>query len=273
MFKTSIRDARVAVAVVMIAIAATATWLLTQAHDRPLFAGLSGHRIDFSRDIRPIFNQNCTSCHGGVRQKSGVSFIFREEALGKGKSGRSTIVPGDPDASELIARVTSNDPEVRMPYHAPQLQPDQIKLLRQWIKEGAQWSDHWAFVPPKSQALPTVKRADWVRQPLDRFVLARLEREALQPSAEAQKAALLRRVSLDLTGLPPTAEEQEAFLADTSANAYEKQVDRLLASPAYGERWASMWLDLARYADSYGYEADNLRLGVWAYRDWVVDAF
>ena len=260
-------------AVVMIAIAATATWLLTQAHDRPLFAGLSGHRIDFSRDIRPIFNQNCTSCHGGVRQKSGVSFIFREEALGRGKSGRSTIVPGDPDASELMARVTSNDPEVRMPYHAPPLQPDQIRLLRQWIKEGAQWSDHWAFVPPKPQALPTVKRADWVRQPLDRFVLARLEREALQPSAEAQKAALLRRVSLDLTGLPPTAEEQAAFLADTSANAYEKQVDRLLASPAYGERWASMWLDLARYADSYGYEADNLRLGVWAYRDWVVDAF
>ena len=172
-----------------------------------------------------------------------------------------------------MARVTSNDPEVRMPYHAPPLQPDQIRLLRQWIKEGAQWSDHWAFVPPKPQALPTVKRADWVRQPLDRFVLARLEREALQPSPEAQKAALLRRVSLDLTGLPPTAEEQSAFLGDESSNAYEKQVDRLLASPAYGERWASMWLDLARYADSYGYEADNLRLGVWAYRDWVVDAF
>jgi hypothetical protein len=241
-------------------------------------AGCSGslfsrNRVDFSRDIRPILNQNCTSCHGGVRQKGGVSFIFREEALGTGKSGRPTIVPGDPDGSELIARVTSKDPEVRMPHHAPPLQPEQISLLRRWIKEGAKWSDYWAFVPPKPQPLPKVKHDEWVRQPLDRFILARLEHESLQPSPEAEKAALLRRVSLDLTGLPPTAEEQAAFLADHSPDAYEKQVDRLLASPAYGERWASMWLDLARYADSYGYEADHLRLGVWAYRDWVVNAF
>jgi hypothetical protein len=229
--------------------------------------------VDFSRDIRPILNQNCVSCHGGVRQKNGVSFIFREEALGIGKSGRRTIVPGNPDASELIARVTSKDPETRMPYHAPPLPPEQVSLLRRWIKEGAQWSDYWAFVPPQPQPLPTVKHTNWIRQPMDRFVLARLERESLLPSAEADKAALLRRVSLDLTGLPPTAEEQATFLADASPNAYEKHVDRLLSSPAYGERWASMWLDLARYADSMGYEADNRRLGVWAYRDWVIDAY
>jgi hypothetical protein len=247
--------------------------LLATQKGRSMLSWSSHQRIDFSRDIRPILNANCTSCHGGVRQKSDVSFIFREEALGKGKSGKSTIVPGDPGASELIARVSSKDPDVRMPYHAPPLQPQQIELLRQWIKEGAQWSDHWAFVPPKSQALPVVKNADWVKQPLDRFVLARLERDSLQPSREADRNELLRRVSFDLTGLPPTAEEQAAFLADNSPNAYEKQVDRLLASPAYGERWASMWLDLARYADSYGYEADNLRLGVWAYRDWVIDTF
>jgi mono/diheme cytochrome c family protein len=238
---------------------------------RPAF--LPEARVDFNRDIRPILNQNCAACHGGVRQKAGVSFSYREDALGKGKSGRPTIVPGDPDGSELIARVTSKDPEVRMPYHAAPLQPEQIALLRRWIKQGAEWSEYWAFVAPRPQALPAVKHEAWVRQPFDRFILARLERESLLPSPAADKAALLRRVSLDLTGLPPTAEEQAAFLADASPDAYEKQVDRLLASPAYGERWASMWLDLARYADSYGYEADNLRLGVWAYRDWVIDAF
>lgn len=238
------------------------------------FVSLFSHKaVDFNRDVRPILNQSCLPCHGGVRQKSGVSFLFKEEALGRGKSGRPTIVPGDPGASELIARITSKDPETRMPFHAPPLQPEQISLLRQWIKEGAQWSDYWAFVPPKPQALPVVRRAEWIRQPLDRFILARLEKESLAPSPEADKSALLRRVSLDLTGLPPTPEELAAFLRDPSPDAYEKQVERLLGSSAYGERWASMWLDLARYADSYGYEADNLRLGVWAYRDWVINAF
>jgi hypothetical protein len=238
-----------------------------------VFSRWSHGRVDFSRDVRPIFNQNCVACHGGVRQKNGVSFIFRDEALGKGKSGRPTIVPGHPDSSELISRVTSMDPDVRMPYHAAPLPPEQIALLRRWIAEGAQWSDYWAFVPPKPQPPPAVKHPDWVRQPLDRFILARLERESLLPSAEAGKAELLRRVSFDLTGLPPTVDEQAGFLADNSENAYEKQVDRLLSSSAYGERWASMWLDLARYADSMGYEADRRRTGVWAYRDWVIDAY
>ncbi len=242
------------------------------------FAGSLFHRtppdhVEFSRDIRPILNQNCVACHGGVRQKNGVSFIFREEALGTGKSGRRTIVPGDPDHSEFMARLTSTDPEARMPYHGPPLPPQQIALFRRWIKEGAKWEDYWAFVPPAPRALPQVKRADWVRQPLDRFILARLEKEGLEPSPEADKAALLRRVSLDLTGLPPTPEEEAAFLADSSPGAYEKQVDRLLASPRYGERWASMWLDLARYADTKGYEADRNRPGVWPYRDWVIDAY
>jgi len=233
----------------------------------------SENEVHFSRDIRPILNQSCMPCHGGVRQKNGVSFLFREEALGTGKSGKRTIVPGKPDESELIARITSSDPEARMPYHAPALPPQQIELLRRWIKQGAKWEDHWAFVPPKPQGLPPVKRSDWSRQPLDRFVLARLEKEGLAPSPEADKSALLRRVSLDLTGLPPTPEEQASFLADASPNAYEKQVDRLLNSPRYGERWASMWLDLARYADTKGYEKDEERPGVWPYRDWVIDAF
>src|SRR5499427_7339912 len=233
----------------------------------------SDDEVHFSRDVRPILNQNCMPCHGGVRQKNGVSFLFREEALGTGKSGKRTIVPGSPDKSELIARVTSPDPDTRMPYHAPPLSPQQIDVLRRWIKQGAKWEDHWAFVAPKQQTLPAVKHPDWPRQPLDRFILARLEKEGLSPSPEADKSVLLRRVSFDLTGLPPTPEEQALFLSDSSPNAYEKQVDRLLASPHYGERWASMWLDLARYADTKGYEKDMERPGVWPYRDWVIDAF
>ena len=234
---------------------------------------LSGGEVHFSRDVRPILNQNCMPCHGGVRQKNGVSFLFREEALGTGKSGKRTIVPGKPDESELIARVTSSDPDARMPYHGPPLSTQQIDILRRWIKQGAKWEDHWAFVAPRPQALPAVKHNEWSRQPLDRFVLARLEKEGLSPSPEADKSALLRRVSLDLTGLPPTPEQQASFLADSSPDAYEKQVDRLLASARYGERWASMWLDLARYADTKGYEKDSERPGVWPYRDWVIDAF
>jgi hypothetical protein len=230
-------------------------------------------RVVFSRDIRPIFNQNCVSCHGGVRQRNDVSFIYRDEALGVGKSGHRTIVPGDPNASELMVRLVANDAEDRMPYHAPALSKQQVELIRKWIKQGAPWDDYWAFVPPKPQPSPGVQRANWARQPLDRFILARLEKEGLQPSPQAEKAALLRRVSFDLTGLPPTTAEDQAFLADTSPDAYEKQVDRLLASPRYGERWASMWLDLARYADTKGYEKDDGRPGVWPYRDWVIDAF
>jgi Protein of unknown function (DUF1553)/Protein of unknown function (DUF1549)/Planctomycete cytochrome C len=257
----------VASAVVVLALPSGRT-LLTAPFHHP-----QNHEIQFSRDIRPILNQNCVACHGGVRQKNNVSFIFREEALGTGKSGHRTIVPGDPDHSEFMARLTTTDPEARMPYHGPPLQPQQIDLLRRWIKDGAKWQDYWAFVPPTPKPLPQVKRSDWVRQPLDQFILARLEKENLEPSPQADKSALLRRVSLDLTGLPPTLAEEAAFLADSSPNAYEKQVDRLLASPRYGERWAAMWLDLARYADTKGYEKDAERPGVWPYRDWVIDAY
>jgi hypothetical protein len=257
------RSVVVLVAVVLTG-AALGAWLAQKMFPGP---------VSFSNDIQPILNQNCVQCHGGVRQKNGVSFIFREDALGTGKSGRRTIMPGHPDQSELMRRVTSSDPDARMPYHSPPLSPQQIKLLRQWIKEGAKWEDHWAFVAPRPQPLPTVKRSNWIRQPLDRFILARLEKERLAPSPEADKSELLRRASLDLTGLPPTLGEQTSFLADSSPNAYEKQVDRMLASPRYGERWAALWLDLARYADSKGYEADRERPGVWPYRDWVIQAF
>jgi hypothetical protein len=256
--------------VVVVGVVLVVSLLILWRGSRYLFAR---DEVHFSTDIRPILNQNCVQCHGGVRQKNGVSFIYRDEALGIGKSGKRTIVPGDPDASELIARVTSKDPDSRMPYHAAPLPPKQVELLRKWIKQGAKWEDHWSFVASKAQALPSVQATQWSKEPLDRFILARLEKEGLKPSPEADKAELLRRASLDLTGLPPSAEEQAVYMADSSPSAYEKQVDRLLASPRYGERWAAMWLDLARYADTKGYEADRARPGVWPYRDWVIDAF
>ncbi len=239
---------------------------------RPPSAAATQH-VDFNRDIRPIFNSQCMACHGGVKQAAGVSFSYRDQVLGKGKSGRPIVIPGRPNASELIARVTSHDPEIRMPLHGAPLPPQQVALLKQWIEEGAHFENYWAFVAPKPQNLPAVKRQGWTRNALDRFIQARLEQEHLTPAPEAEKTALLRRVSLDLTGLPPTPEELAAFLADKSANAYERQVDRLLASPAYGERWASLWLDLARYGDSKGFEKDRSRPGAWPYRDWVIDAF
>ncbi|MEO6005698.1 MAG: PSD1 and planctomycete cytochrome C domain-containing protein [Opitutus sp.] len=230
-------------------------------------------RVDFNRDIRPIFNQNCTACHGGVKMAAGISFIYREEATRAGESGRPTIVPGKPEQSELIKRVSSTDEEFRMPKpeHGHRLSGHDVALLRQWISEGAEWSEHWAFVPPKPQAIPAVKNATAAPTPIDHFVVARLEREGLAPAPASDRATLLRRVSLDLIGLPPTVTEADAFVASTEPDAYQRVVDRLLASPHFGERWATVWLDLARYADSKGYENDGGRV-IWPYRDWVIDA-
>ncbi len=233
--------------------------------------------IDFARDIRPILNANCTACHGGVKEAGEVSFIYRERALGKGESGKPVIVPGNPDASEMIVRITSNDPEEIMPKpeHGPALAKFQIDLLRQWIKEGAKWGEHWSFVPPEKHALLPVKKTDWPIRDLDHFILARLEAEKLNPSRVANPEQWLRRASFDLVGLPPSIEEIDAFKKSAAENlqaAIEKETDRLLASPRFGERWASVWLDLARYADSVGY-ADDRRRENWKYRDWLIDAF
>ncbi|MDB6169434.1 MAG: hypothetical protein JWM88_2298 [Verrucomicrobia bacterium] len=228
--------------------------------------------VDFNRDIRPLFNQHCVACHGGVKMSGKISFVFREEATRAGETGRITIKPGDPDHSELIARLTTRDPEKRMPPvdHGPALAEAQVALFRRWISEGAKWSEHWAFVGPKPQTVPALAPGSRAG-PIDAFVLDRLAKERLQPSSEADRATLLRRLSLDLTGLPPTPAEMAAFLADSSPEAYLHQVDRLLESPQYGERWATLWLDLSRYADSRGYEKD-LGRSVWPYRDWLIDA-
>jgi hypothetical protein len=234
---------------------------------------------DFAHDIQPVFEKSCYGCHGAANQSAGLRLDSRDGVIGK------VIKPGDSANSELYKRVAGLSSGPRMPMGG-MLAPADVAKIKAWIDAGADWpagslpqvssslpaKKHWAFIPPVRPALPAVKNAKWVRNPIDRFVLAKLEAEGLQPSAEADKATLLRRVSLDLIGLPPTPAEVDAFLKDRSAHAYEKQVDRLLASPHYGEKWARQWLDGARYADSDGYEKDKPR-SVWFYRDWVINAF
>ncbi len=232
----------------------------------------SDKQIDFSADVKPIINKKCIICHGGVRAKSGFSLLFHDEALATAKSGKRAIIPGDPDGSELMRRISLNDPDERMPYkHAP-LSKEEIDIFRRWIKQGAKWGDHWAYLPVKKTEVPDVKN-DWVKNDVDKFIYARLQQEMLSSSIAADKPTILRRVSLDLTGLLPNEHVAKQFLQSTdSVEAYETLVDSLLASAHYGERWASMWLDLARYADTKGYESDGGR-EIWQYRDWVIRAF
>jgi hypothetical protein len=228
--------------------------------------------IDFNRDIGPILSDTCFACHGPdpTQRKAGLRFDTREGAFGKA----GVIVPGDSLNSRLIKRISAAEPEMRMPPidSGRTLSTRQIELLRRWIDEGAKWDTHWAYLPPKRPDLPTVTSPSWIRNAIDNFVLARLEREGLKPSPPADKVTLLRRVTLDLTGLPPTLAEIDSFLKDASPDAYEKRVDRLLSSRHYGERMAMQWLDLARYADTHGYHIDSHR-DMWRWRDWVIDAF
>lgn len=238
--------------------------------------------IDFHRDIEPIFKANCYGCHAGSKPQSQLRLDAGAAALRGGLSGK-VILPGDAKGSRLIHRVKGQGGEQRMPLRATPLTDAQIALLERWIDAGAKWpgadaggddaqiETHWSYVKPKRPAAPSVKEAARVRNAIDAFVLARLEKEGLQPSKRASKETLIRRLSLDLTGLPPTPAEVDAFLADASEGAYEKLVDRLLASPHYGERWARPWLDWARYADSHGFEKDLPRV-MWKYRDWVIEA-
>ena len=228
--------------------------------------------VSFNRDIRPILSNNCFTCHGPDEKQRETKFhldtregMFLEQGV---------VVPGDAARSLLVKKITEPNPEDRMPPpdsgHA--LTDRQIALLKQWIDEGATWDTHWAFTAPARPELPSVRHAEWVRNPIDQFIAARHEREGLRPSPEADKATLLRRVAMDLTGLPPTPAEIDAFLADKAPDAYERRVDVLLASPHYGERMAMPWLDAARYADTHGYHIDSLR-GMWHWRDWVIKAF
>ncbi len=236
---------------------------------------LAGPTVDFQRQVRPILSDNCFLCHGpdSGRRMVGLRLDTKEGAMGARKNG-TPIVPGKPQDSLLIKRIFSDDPGFRMPPVMTHkiLTAEQKEILRKWIEEGAQWKQHWSFIPPASQTPPEVKDAAWAKTPIDHFVLARLEAEGLKPNEEADRRSLIRRVTFDLTGLPPTPEEVQAFVDDNAPNAYEKVVDRLLASPRYGEHRARYWLDAARYADSQGLHIDNYR-EMWAYRDWVINAF
>ncbi len=239
-------------------------------------AGEESPAVDFNGEVRPILAKRCYSCHGrdAAHREAGLRLDVREGAVAVLESGARAIARGKAAGSELIRRVTTTDGDVRMPPEGEgePLSSKEIELLRRWIDGGAEYARHWSFVKPRRWPTPTVNRSDWPRQPMDQLILARMEAHGLAPSGEADRHALLRRLSLDLRGLPPSLQEIEAFVNDRRANAYERLVDRLLADSAFGERWARMWLDLARYADSKGYGSDPLRI-IWRYLDWVVEAF
>ncbi len=236
------------------------------------------NKVDFERDIQPILQANCVGCHGSKKQESDLRFDNKQSVM-------RVIQPGKSEQSRLVQRILGLNGEPRMPMGGSPLKAEEIEVIKRWIDQGAAWQEnpetrnpkpethpHWAFVAPIRPALPETKNKSWARNPIDNFILAKLEKENLKPSPEADKTTLIRRLSLDLIGLPPTLKEIDNFLSDTSPNAYEKLVDRLLSSPHYGERWGRWWLDAARYADTNGYEKDRDR-SIWPYRDWVIKSF
>lgn len=249
-------------------------------------AGVSAAAVDFARDIQPILADRCYSCHGPEKQKSGLRLDQKSAAFLGGDSG-AVLVPRDSAKSLLYAHISGGEPDAPMPPESEgkPLSPAQVALIKAWIDAGAIWPDepasaaaaptrssHWSFQAPRRPELPAVKNANWPRTPIDRFVLARLDHDKIAPSPEAGRATLIRRLSFDLLGLPPSSADVQEFMGDTRPDAYERLVDRLLASPHFGERWGRHWLDLARYADSDGYEKDTARPYAYLYRDWVIDA-
>ena len=242
--------------------------------------------IDFARDVRPILADFCIRCHGpdAKQRQAGVQLDLRDEATRAMKSGRTPIVPGKPEASELVRRIFADDDDVMPPKDSDKsLTVAQKETLKRWIAEGAKFQTHWAFVAPRRPIVPKIqdfkaqisnlKSEAWeTRTPIDRFVFARISAAGLRPSPAADRVTLLRRVTLDLTGLPPSLDEVDDFLTDTEPDAFERVVDRLLASPRYGEHQARDWLDQARYADTHGYFTDHERF-MWRWRDWVINAF
>jgi hypothetical protein len=231
-----------------------------------------GDGIGFTRDILPLFQQHCLKCHGGVRRAGGLSLSVMSGAHLTGDSGKAMIVAGQPEQSELFRRVTTTGADERMPAEQPPLNPAQIDTLRRWIEEGAKWPKHWSFASIQTRLPPSVPDRDWRHTAIDSFVLQRLSEKNVSPSPEADRYTLIRRLSLDLLGLPPTPEEADAFAAARVPDSYERLVDRMLASPHFGERWSRHWLDQARYADSDGYEVDKARPDAYRWRDWVIAA-
>ncbi len=247
-----------------------------------LAAASSALAVDFSREVAPLFSRHCLSCHGPEKQRSGYRLDDRVSAIQGGDSGQSAITISNSSASAMIRRVITTNLDERMPPKGERLSANEIATLRAWIDGGAPWpvtssavqpKVHWSFQPVRPPKVPPVKRTKWIRNPIDHFVVARLQRERMKPSPEADRATLIRRLHLDLMGLPPTPDQVDAFLNDKQDDAYERLVDDLLASPHFGERWGRHWLDLARYADSAGYQIDRVRPGAYLFRDWVVESF
>jgi len=241
----------------------------------PLFAAPPAGSVQFARDIAPILSDNCYQCHGpDAAQREAELRLDTRSGLFGSREKQQVVTPGNRRESHLWKRITSQDGDERMPPadSGKRLTPNQVELIGRWIEQGADWQGHWAFVKPTRPALPTTSDSQWGKNAIDRFVLARLEKANMTPAPEAERATLIRRVTLDLTGLPPTPREVGEFLSDRSPGAYERVVDRLLASPEYGQRMAVQWLDAARYADTSGYQTDGERF-MWRWRDWVIDAY
>jgi mono/diheme cytochrome c family protein len=230
-------------------------------------------KVDFGRDIQPIFAKRCFACHGPDKGEGGLRLNQRESALAELDSGEHAVVPGQAEQSEILRRITAADEGERMPPEGKPLDARQIELVRQWIDQGANWEEHWAFQPVAHPAIPNVNDRDWIRNPIDAFILNRLEQRGLPPAPPADKVALVRRAYYDLTGLPPKPNEVDAFVADVSPDAYPRLIDRLLASPHYGERWARHWLDAVRYAETNSFERDGAKPHAWRYRDYVIRSF
>ena len=259
--------------------------LITAALGLAFGGGLSAAEVDFARDVRPIFREHCYSCHGEDKQKSGLRLDNRRSAFKGGEAHRPDIIAGNSAESPLLHFVQSGDVEKRMPFKKVALSETEIATLKRWIDGGAVWPesandvrlddprDHWSYQPLNRSVVPQPKKKDWARGEIDRFILARLEREILPHAPEADRLTWLRRVTFDLTGLPPIPQRVAAFLKDESADAFEKVVDELLASPRYAERYAQHWLDVVRYADTHGFEVNTERANAWPYRDYVIEAF
>lgn len=226
--------------------------------------------IDFNTQVKPILNKKCIACHGGVKREAEFSLLFRQDALAPAESGKHPIVPGNSKESELVRRISSHDPEERMPYKKDPLTKDEIDILTKWIEQGAAWGDHWAYVPVAEQQLPPA--TDWTRNDIDRFIQEKLTAHDLRPSPEAERTKLVRRAALDIIGMPADQALRNLYLNSSDGSAYETLIDSLLASSHFGERWAAVWMDLARYSDTKGYERDYIR-SIWRYRDWLIDAF
>lgn len=265
-------------------------WILTGGAVVVLLSSFSfleifSHQVDFNKEVKPILNKHCMACHGGVKKAGGVSFLFEEDMYEPAKSGKPPVVAGEADESEMMRRILLPEGhEDKMPKDGPPLKEEEVEVLKKWIDQGAKWGNHWAYNRIERPKIPSVggfwarlgltddEETRWAKNEIDHFVLEKLREQGLKPAPEADRATLIRRLSLDLTGLPPTEVQAQRFLKDTSPKAYENLVDTLLASSAYGERWAGTWLDLARYADTKGYERDPGR-SIWRYRDWLIKAF